>query len=852
MTAGIRRFCSRLINAVRPWRREPALAREIASHLALAEDEYRRRGLPPDEARRAARIALGGIEQTKELHRTARSLAWLDAVRRDALYGVRMLWRQPIVTGAAVLSLALGVGLNAAVFSVVDWVLLRPLPLPAPREIVRVFTAGTAPVTAPAPLTSSEVGAIARASAFRASGAYSIATRAIEGVGIEPAHIAVARVAGDWFGTLQVLPETGRVFSLEEISGGAPVVILSHRVWLRVWRGEPVTGRPLTIDGVPHTIVGVMPARRGYPEDAELWRPLTAEEREDDDRELNLIGRLRPGASIDRASAQVASLALSVSKATRTAWAEDIQRTGVRNVRTALNVLLAAAAFVLLIVCANVASLVGARAADRTSELRVRRALGATRARLLGQSLVETGVLTLAGGLLGLLVGRASLAVLVSIAPPDLPRLSEIALDTRILAFSLAATVLIALAVGIMPAAQCSRSAEGSAPGGVGSRSTRRSRGRRTLVMAQVALALVLTIGAGLLTRSLQNLVTIDHGFVPDRLISVHLYLKSFDGDTQPLYRELIASAEAIPGVSSAAVVMRLPTQVGGIRAMVSPAGASQPPAPAVWRPVTPGYFETAGIPITAGRSFAATDLAHAPRVAIVNVALMRSLGGSTVGSRMTTSLTDSPVAVIGVVPDVTPGGEAERPAIYVPVDQNPIGSASLLVRTHDDPSRIMPALAARVRAISPGLPLDRIQLVAEALAESRSATRFNATLTTTFAGLALLLSMIGVYGLVATDVTARWRELAVRLALGASHRGALWTVLRPSAVVMAGGIVVGLIGALSVGPAVRSLLHGVGSTDLLTFAVVPALLAATGILAASLAAARVLRANPAATLRSE
>lgn len=857
MIGHLTRFLRRLINVLRPGREEAGLEREIASHLLLLEDEYRRRGLSADEARRSARLALGGVELTKERHRDARAFRWLDDARRDATYAVRMLRRHPVATATAALSLAIGIGLNAAVFSVVDWVLLRPLPYPSPHELVRVFTAGLSPVTGPSALVHDEFMTFGNATAFSKSVAFTTATRVMAGGGIDPIHVVVARVTGDLFGTLGVYPGVGRAFSPEEIAAGAPLVVLGHELWLRRFSGDhAIAGRAVTIDGVAHTVVGVMPAGRGYPSEAELWRPLMTSERADDDRELSMVGRLRSDTTVARASTEIATLAHVASNGARTAWADEVQRTDVGSVSAALQVLFAAAMLTLVIACANVAALVGARGADRAGEMALRGALGATRARVLGQLIIESLVLALAGGALGLLLGRWALRVLVAMAPVSIPRLAEISLDGRILGAGLAATMLTGLAVGLAPALRLSRLTGTSALNRVAwHRATPRPNARRVLVLAQIAIAVVLTTGAGLLTRSLQHLVTLDHGFMPDQLVAVDLSLRgAFSGDARQLFRELVAQSETLPGVQAVSVSMRLPTQVIGLRASVRMLGERELDLPATWRPVSPGYFDTVGIPVTAGRRFASTDTQLTPRVAIVNTTFVRDLlgGRQPLGSRLTTSLYDDSMSIVGVVGDVMPAGEADRPALYVPIDQFPIGGGYLIVRSQGDPRSILPALTSRLRNAAPSLAVDRLRRVAEELEESRAVTRFSTQVAATFAGLALALSMIGVYGLTAGDVSARWRELAVRLALGASGRETLWTVIRPCAAILGAGAALGILGAVSVGPGLASLLRGVGPTDVPTLVVAPVLLGAMGILAAMLAARRVLRADPAETLRSE
>jgi hypothetical protein len=388
---------------------------------------------------------------------------------------------------------------------------------------------------------------------------------------------------------------------------------------------------------------------------------------------------------------------------------------------------------------------------------------------------------------------------------------------------------------------------------GDANRVTKRSNGRRALVLVQVAMAVMLTAGAGLLARSLQHLVAIDNGFAADKLIAVDLNpAGQLQGDTGKLFEELIAEAGALPGVASAAISQGLPTRVRGFRAGVQRAGEAGALQQSIWRPVGPGYFETAGIPLVAGRSFARTDTARSTRVAIVNRAFLRAFPNIAVGERLATDLGRELLTIVGVAGDITPAGEPDRPAFYVAVAQYPIGGGSLLIRTHRDPRASIPGLIARLRGLLPGLDTDRVHRVAESLEAGRAVIRFTTILAASFAGLALLLSAIGVYGLVAGEVSARWRELAVRLAVGASYGDTLWTVIRPCATILGGGSAIGVLGALSAGPALRSLLHGVTPSDPYTLAFAPALLGLAGMTAAVLAATRVLRVDPASTLRSE
>jgi putative ABC transport system permease protein len=800
----------------------------------------------------------GGLSHTRGQDRPsagARLRTTVDTLRRDLRYGGRSLRRHPFSSAAAIATLAIGIGVNAAVFSVADWVLFRPLPYPSPQEVVRVFTAGAAPITSPADLTYSEFLTCSRATTFRASAAWSTATRVMGGLGLEPIHVVIARVGGDLFATLGTYPEIGRGFTMDEANSGAPVVVVSHALWRSRFSGDPAfVGRTITIDGRQQTVIGVMPPGPSYP-NADLWRPLTAGEREDDDRELTMIGRLRAGTSPERANVELAPLARGTTESPRTAWVEDLQRTAVHDVRPALRALLASAALILLMACANVAALLGARGTERAGEMAVRGALGATRGTLVRQLLTESLVLAVVGGSLGLLLGQWTLSVLVQRAPPGLPRLAEITLDGRVVAAGFCATLIVGLVVGLASSFRASRvNLRASLGGAAPSRASRRTEGRRVLVAAQISIAIVLTVGAGLLAQSLQHLVTIDHGFSPNRLLTVDLYLRGVS-DVRQLFDQFVEAAEAVPGVRSAAAAGQPPTQIPGLRVPVRLEGLPSTAAiVSTLRPVTARYFETAGISLSAGRSFTARDRRTAPRVAIVNATFVRDVlrGRSAVGARLTTDLIEGPVTIVGVAADVTPSGQVDRPALYLPIDQIGIGGGVLLVRTDGNPRSVVPALTTRIRAIAPTLALDRIQAVADTLAAGRADARFTTELVSGFAGLALLLSAIGVYGLTADEAVARSRELAVRIALGATRGEALWTVMRPGAAALVAGAVVGFALSIGAGRWMTALLHGIQPSDPATLLVAPVLLAVVGLVAASLAAAKVLRTDPAESLRRE
>lgn len=778
----------------------------------------------------------------------------LDGVRRDIRDGVRTIARRPVHSLAIVSTLALGIGLNTAVFSVVDWVLVRPLPYPASHELVRVWV-DTNAASAPALVTYSQVDRLAAAPAVKAAAGVSVATRIASSNRFDPMHVMVARVTGDLFGALGAYPLVGRAFDASEIKSGQPVVLLSDAIWRNQFAADPdVTRQLITIDKVAHTIAGVMPDGLGYPRDADVWRPVTAAERADDDRENVAIARLAEPLTAGVISQLTAAIIRSndAGGSPSIVRAERLQDSEARSVRAALLLVSAAAVVVLLVACANVASLLGTRVVERAGEMAVRGALGARRGQLARQLIVESGLLALAGGAVGLLVGSWTLDLVVAMAPPGMPRLGDIALDGRVIAVSAGLLCLVGGVVSLAPARTASLVDLRTALDSGSLRVAGTAGGRRLLVAAQVVLAVVLTVASGLLARSLQHAVSIDPGFRPHGVAAINLNLRGTDPDASAaLFRNLVDVATAVPAVQSAAVAFRLPTDVGGLR--VSTQIDGQPAMPAVLRLVTPGYFDTVGIRLLAGRALAPADTRQRPRVAVVNRAYARAIsdGVAPLDKTLTTDLVSGRIAIVGVVSDVTPAGEADNPALYLSFEQFSINAGSLLVRVAGDPAAVIPALVARLRAAAPGLPLDRVQTLDDALAAGRAVARFTTLLASSFGLIAIVLAVIGIYGLSAIEVASRRREAGVRLALGATRSELLWNLTAPTARTLLVAMMFGLVAAGVTAMAMRSVLEGVQPLDPIAFVVLPSLLGVVGVIAALVAGWPVLRMDPAVTLRS-
>lgn len=781
------------------------------------------------------------------------SLAF-DSLRRDIRHGLRTIGRRPVHSLAIISTLAVGIGLNAAVFSVVDWVLVRPLPYPSSHELVRVW-AGTDAASAAALVTYSQVNRLSAAAAVRSAAGISVATRIASSNRFDPMHATVARVSGDLFGVLGVYPLVGRAFDATEIRSGQPVVVLSDGMWRNRFAADPdITRQLITIDRVAHTIVGVMPADRGYPRDADVWRPVTADEREDDDRENIAIARL--GEPLTAAVRSQLTVAVGPGNGAGGAPAivrvERLQASEAGTIRTALLLVSAAAIVVLLVACANVASLLGARAVERAGEMAVRGALGARRGQVAGQLIVESGLLALAGGAVGLLLGSWTLDLVVTLAPAGMPRLGEIALDGRVIMLSAVLLFLVGGAVSLAPARSASLVDLRTSLGSGSPRLSGTAGGRRLLVASQVVLAVVLTVVSGLLARSLQHVVSIDHGFRPDGVVAINLNLRGTDpGAAAALFRNLAEVAANVPAVQSAAVAFRLPTEVGGLR--VSTQIEGQPSMPAVLRLVTPGYFETVGVRLLEGRALSPADTHQRPRVALINRAYARALVGGTgpVDQTLTTDLVSGRIAIVGVVRDVTPAGAADRPALYLSFDQFSINAGSLLVRVAGDPAAVVPLLVTRLRAAAPGLPLDRIQTLDDALVAGRAVARFSTILASSFGLLAIALAVIGIYGLSAIEVASRRREAGLRLALGATRGELVWSLMLPTAKTLLIAMTLGLVAAGATALAMRSWLEGLRLLDPIAFVVLPSLFGLVGVLATLVAGWPLLRMDPAATLRA-
>ena len=802
----------------------------------------------------------------------------VDALRQDLRYAIRQLVRSPGFTVVAVLTLGLGIGANTAIFSVVNAVLLRPLPYPEPSRLVSV--AERRPNGAPGSVSYQNFLDWRKDAALESMALFRTQSYNVGGAD-RPERIAGALVSAEYFRVLGLSPAEGRFFLQgEDTPGRDRVAVISYGVWQRRFGGDPaVVGRSLTVDGRGLTVVGVAPAGFGYPEDAGLWAPVSLDDpvllQERGLHGYRVIGRLRGDQTLERASAgfQAGSARLAAAYPTSNrGWGVEVtplHESLVRDLRPTLLVLMGAVGFVLLIACANVAGMMLARGAARRRELSIRAALGAGRWQLVRQLLTEAGALTLLGGGLGIGLAAWGVDALLSIAPEGLRPQQTAVIDRTVLAFTLAVAALTSLVFGLLPALQAaggtgeaSLHESGRTTGGVD-----RQRTRRLLVAGEIALALTLLVGAGLMVQSFRRLLAVNPGFRTANVLSARLALPRGMRDTAQVlgfYHDLVERARTLPGVSAAAAVSYLPLSREGARFLFSVEG--QPFAEPQRRPsssfnvITPGYFGALDIPLLQGRDFNAQDRLSSPDVVIVNQTLANRFwpGESAVGKRLSLDdLPDEPsdwMTVVGVVGDSRHVSLVDEimPQIYAPEAQVGLEEMALLVRTPLGSASIAPAIRGLVASLDPEVPVADLHQLTQIRDASISADRFRTLLLGAFGLLALGLAAIGVFGVISYGVVQRTREIGIRVALGARSAEVLRLVVGEGAATVAGGIAVGLIAGAALSRVLVTLLYQVNPWDPGTFVAIAAAIAGVALVACILPARRALRVDPATTLRTE
>ncbi|HET7841742.1 MAG TPA: ABC transporter permease [Terriglobia bacterium] len=864
---------------------------EVEAHLALEIERLKEQGMSEEEARSTARRAFGNVTKAQERFYESSRWRWWDHLGRDVRYSLRMLRKNPGFASIVILTLALGMGVTTAIFSVVDTVLLKPLPFPNAGRLVRVESR----------IINGGNGTIAsypdfldwRAQNHVFDGMAAVRTGEFNLVGSRQAlHLEGAVVSAQLFSLLGVKPALGRSFLPDEdkpaAANGADPVILSYGLWQREFGSDAsVLGRTVRLGDQPFTVVGVMPEGVQYPLQAEaidLWTTMALDLRggassmatQRGAHYLDVVALLNPEVSEKMAQAEMVSITAAMNKQhpenkprTVRIVSEQIALTG--PVRTPLMVLLASVLCVLLIVCANVANLLLARATGRQREMAVRAALGASRRRAVSQLLTESIVLGILGGGLGLGLAVASLSLMVSLIPAGVPRLDAIGLDFRLLSFALLTSLAVGIVFGLFPALQVSKIdlthslKEGAR--GAGGQGAPRDRLRSALVVGEIALAGVLLTGAALLMQSLLRLIRVDPGFEPQRTLTFELDAPDGSAASQAaFYREVVTRISALPGVNSASAVASLPLTGDNINSTFEIEGQ---PAPVGSRPfsdfnaVEPGYFRTLGIAFVEGRDFSGSDSAQSAPVVIVNRAFARRFfpNADPIGKHVRPGIANGyglgnfPMReIVGVVEDVKQNGLGvdASPEVYAPLAQSPFNPAFIVARTAGDPRSMVGLARQQVAVLDKNLPLYHVETLDQYYATSVQVPRLMALLLGGFAGLAVLLACLGVYGVISYLVVQRSHEIGVRMALGAEAGEILRWILGRGFRLAVIGAIVGLAGSFAFAHIFSSLLFGVRPTDAITLTGVPLVLLCVAALASYIPARQATKVDPMVALRYE
>jgi putative ABC transport system permease protein len=872
-----------------PWyrrrTREAELKRELRDHLELEAEEQIAAGLPQKEAGRAAHIALGNTLKIEEDVRAAWGLQWFETVAQDTRYALRMLRKSPGFTAVAILTLALGIGANAVIFSAVNGVLLRPLPYPNSNRLAQVWSTN--------PHTNrwgdwvsypDFVDWRAQNKVFAGLVAYRTWLTNITG-GDHPDALFAVLASSNLFSVLQSQPLLGRTFLPDEDKPGHNfVVVLSDALWRSRFGSDPhLVGKAVAINGESYTVIGIMPPGFRFPLDLpkglvpSVWLPLGLDPSQSDRGSHNyrVVGRLRPGVTPSQAQADMEAIARNLAQEYGADQNLGIKVAGLEEnvtseVRPALLVLLGAVGLVLLIACANVGNLLLSRAVARQREVALRLAIGAKRSRIVKQMLTESLLLALIGGGVGLLLGFQGLSFLIQLAP-NVPRLHESTVDGRVLIFCLLLSVGTGVLFGLVPAFQASRIelSETLKQSGPGRRLGSGPRLRGMFAVAETALALMLLVGAGLLIRSFVRLSNVELGFNPQNVLTAMTMLPqsrySVPMGQAAFFKEAIRRIEALPGVESVAAADSVPLLTNDAGS-VSVEGQPEPAPGAPWiqaeRPkVTPGYFRAMGIPLLRGRTFTWADNETSLPVAMVSEAAAQLYwpNDDPIGKRISVDEGEESAGivwrqVIGVVGDVRQDGLADkvRPAVYTPLSQLPVPFAALIVKSRIDSRSLADPMRRQVMLVDKDQPLFSIQTMQDVVADSVSNRAFQTVLLGLFAAVAMTLAIIGIYGVISHSNAQRTHEIGIRMALGAQRRDVMRLILVQGARLALVGIAIGLLAAFGLTRLMASLLYGISPSDPLTFAIVAIVLLGVALLACYIPARRAMRVDPMVALRYE
>jgi putative ABC transport system permease protein len=892
----LRAWCLRFTGLFQKERRDRELAEELESHLQMHIEDNLRSGMKPEEARRQALVKLGGIEQAKEQYREQRGIPALETALQDIRFALRLLRKSPGFTMVALLTLALGIGANTAIFSVVNAVLLQPLPYPQPDRIVqlmRSFPDRNFPGTS----ISKFMVWRNQTQVFQDIAAFDHDATDNLTEGDNPEEIGVIHASAGYFAVFGAQVAMGRTFTADEDCPGGPhVVVISNGLWRSRFGGDPnLVGRAISLGGGPYEVIGVLGSTFTTDAPADLWLPLQADPNSTSQaHNLIVVARLKPGVTLAKSQA---AMKLATEEFRRkfpvtglmgpneSSTAVPLRDVVVGNVRPALLVLLGAVGFVLLIACTNMASLLLSRANLRGREFAVRAALGAGRRRMVTQLLTESVLLSLGGGAIGLVLGYLGVRGLLAINPGNIPRIGEhgsgVALDWRILVFTVSLSVFTGILFGVLPALHATRADltfalnEGGARSGTG---LRQQKSRSILVITEMALAVVLLIGAALLIRTFAALRTVNPGFEMHNILTMQMRLtgprfEKASGIAQ-LAREGEQRIRSVAGAEEAALTDSLPLKWDDDLLFVINA---HPPTDqlysgdAQYRIVSPGYFDTFRIPLLRGRLFTDRDDSVATHIVLINETMAKQFWPQsdpvgeliTMGILMGPEFAEPPRQIIGVVGDVRDVGlnSSPGPTMYVPIPQLSDGITAILsrrwsltwaVRTKVAPFTLNAAVQRELRVASGGLPVAHIRTMEQVASESTARNEFNMTLLSIFAGIALLLAAIGIYGVMGYSVQQRTQEIGIRMALGAQPGDVIRMVLRHGLLLCLVGIAVGISGTFAVIRLMKSLIFGVSPSDPVTFASVAVLLAGVAFAACWIPARRASRVDPMVALRHE
>ncbi|HEU0179900.1 MAG TPA: ABC transporter permease [Blastocatellia bacterium] len=879
----LRKLFHRLRAQLRRGKIEREMDAEMRFHLEMEAAENMRRGMSEEEARRAALRSFGGVERTKEAYRDISRVRWIEEFWQDLRYGSRMLLRQPGFTIVAALTLALGIGANTAIFSVVNALVFNPLPYPEPQQLVWVTNV----------LRGDEIIGV---SDYRT---YQTQTKTFDGLAAfdagttiltapdESAPVNFVQATASLFPTLGVAPRLGRAFTPEEARpGGPPVIILSHEFWRRRFGGNPsVVGRSVPFGRGSRLILGVMPPGfRFLPEsrvggNVDFWEPypinLQQELEEKDNMILaNVFGRLKPGVSIEQARAELDLLNQPLiqahpEEAGIKARVAPLAERLVGHLRRGLLMLFGTGGIVLLIACANVANLLLARANGRRQELAIRAALGAGRKRLIRQMLTESLLLAFIGGAAGLLLAMLGVKALVAGAPDNLLQLKLSRIDASVLGFTFLSVLLTVIVAGLIPALQASRIdlSESLKDGGRGVAFLTRKSARRispALLVGELALTLVLLIGAGLLINSFLRLLAVDPGYDPKNLLTMVAGLRN-PAQQKSFRRELLTRLNALPGVQGAAYSRTLPLADDGIIGKGRLTIVGRSPVPDEQKPlaeshyVSPDYFRAMRMRLRAGRGFTEQDTENTPPVVVISDTLARRYfaGEDPIGKQflLEGSKTETELTIVGVVADVKRYGlEAETHAeIYHSSLQNVEHQGNRwVIRTAGDPLKWVPTVRQQMQEIAADVRIFQVMTMEQLLAESYAPRRFQAWLFGIFGALALVIATVGIYGVISYAVSQRTHEIGIRMALGAQASDVLRMVVWRGMSLTLVGVAIGLAVALALTRVIKSLLFNMSATDPVTFALVALLLVVIAMIASYIPARRATKVDPLIALKRE